>query len=758
CSADYCSLKCYQSRDHLNCSEKFYQNEVQSELAFQAQNEIDPQDKKRLLEAFKRLNQPDLDGHDDDDDSASADEQDIADRLAGIDLDDSEAIWAHLSDQERLEFEKLVQTGDIQKLIPDFQPWWSLTVKSKLVQELDDPDELEQFQGRCPPLPEKIPPLRQLTQMAPASCVKYNLVNVIFAYVYGVRYFMDDHLANPLAFTEAVLNLSGNLAQNEAFESADKALAAASLQVTHHEHLAMSQDFTLLCKKDVFQIIQGPCPNYSWYYLLSALGDLKQALKLGAKALKTSTIKTDKLGQTLRTAQPVYVRLVKKAILKIDFYLSFVKDHNQDLHLLRTRMTSEGQEVVKAKPNRRVFAPKPLGARLNKIPDEILNDPELEADMSVLPKHYNFEIHKTIWRIKSLNAKRVALQMPEGLTLFATAIADILEKYTGAQSVIMADVTYGACCVDDYSAVALGCELMVHYGHSCLVPVDRTSGIKMLYVFVDIKIDPLHFLETINFNFGELDPKPKLGLVSTVQFVATLHSVAKELKETYGFQVTIPQAKPLSAGEVLGCTSPQIKDVDYLVYLGDGRFHLESAMIANPKLKTYMYDPYSKKFSQEFYDHKLMKQNRKSMIDKAQEANVWGIILGTLGRQGNPKILDHLEQKIKESGRKVVTLLLSEIFPQKLALMTDVDAWIQIACPRLSIDWGMSFGKPLLTPYEASVALESVKWQDNVYPMDFYSNESLGPWTPNHKTRPIISVEEKSCSKGSSSCTGDCSK
>lgn len=85
-----------------------------------------------------------------------------------------------------------------------------------------------------------------------------------------------------------------------------------------------------------------------------------------------------------------------------------------------------------------------------------------------------------------------------------------------------------------------------------------------------------------------MDPKPKLGLVSTVQFVATLHSVAKELKETYGFQVTIPQAKPLSAGEVLGCTSPQIRDVDYLIYLGDGRFHLESAMIANPKLKTYM--------------------------------------------------------------------------------------------------------------------------------------------------------------------------
>ena len=32
----------------------------------------------------------------------------------------------------------------------------------------------------------------------------------------------------------------------------------------------------------------------------------------------------------------------------------------------------------------------------------------------------------------------------------------------------MGDVTYGACCIDDFSARALGCDLIVHYGHSCL--------------------------------------------------------------------------------------------------------------------------------------------------------------------------------------------------------------------------------------------------------------------------------------------------
>ena len=133
---------------------------------------------------------------------------------------------------------------------------------------------------------------------------------------------------------------------------------------------------------------------------------------------------------------------------------------------------------------------------------------------------------------------------------------------------------------------------------------------------------------------------------------------------------------------------------DYI--LGDGRFHLESAMIANPSLKSYRYDPYSKVFSIESYDHDLMKRNRMNEINKAttSKSKSWGVILGTLGRQGNPRTLDFLTKKLKDNGKSVFTILLSEIFPQKLKLMSSsVEAWVQIACPRLSIDWGLAFDK-----------------------------------------------------------------
>jgi 2-(3-amino-3-carboxypropyl)histidine synthase len=75
----------------------------------------------------------------------------------------------------------------------------------------------------------------------------------------------------------------------------------------------------------------------------------------------------------------------------------------------------------------------------------------------------------------------------------------------------------------------------------------------------------------------------------------------------------------------------------------------------------------------------------------------------------------------------------------------------QVACPRLSIDWGTAFPKPLLTPYELSVVLGDANWRvDDVfesggeekrtfsYPMDYYSNKSLGQWTPNHKPDDVL--------------------
>jgi 2-(3-amino-3-carboxypropyl)histidine synthase len=56
---------------------------------------------------------------------------------------------------------------------------------------------------------------------------------------------------------------------------------------------------------------------------------------------------------------------------------------------------------------------KPAVKSVNKVPDELLHDVNLKSAMNNLPENYNFEIPKTIWRIRQTGAKRVTLQIPE---------------------------------------------------------------------------------------------------------------------------------------------------------------------------------------------------------------------------------------------------------------------------------------------------------------------------------------------------------
>lgn len=263
-------------------------------------------------------------------------------------------------------------------------------------------------------------------------------------------------------------------------------------------------------------------------------------------------------------------------------------------------------------------------------------------------------------------------------------------------------------------------------------------------------------------------------LAGTIQFASAIRAAKPEL-ENRGFRVFIPQSKPLSAGEVLGCTAPKVSlsvnpNESVLVFVADGRFHLEAFMIANPGIKAFRYDPYSKKLLLEEYDHKGMRENRRAAIEKAKGAKSWGIVLGTLGRQGNPKVLERLEGKMREKGFDYTVILMSEISPFRVKLFEDsLDAWIQIACPRLSIDWGDAFEKPLLTTFEAEIALgfipgwwergdagcgrsESCCEQRNGdgkcggkdglvgdYPMDYYAQDG-GDWNSSYSKKMVRPV------------------
>jgi 2-(3-amino-3-carboxypropyl)histidine synthase len=124
--------------------------------------------------------------------------------------------------------------------------------------------------------------------------------------------------------------------------------------------------------------------------------------------------------------------------------------------------------------------------RVRKNPwEDVSQNIAVQSAIKMLPSNYEFEIPKTLWKILSLSSQVVALQFPEGLLMYACIISDIIRRFTGCRVIILSDVTYGACCIDDYTAKKLSADVLIHYGHSCLVPISSTC-VKVIVALTDV--------------------------------------------------------------------------------------------------------------------------------------------------------------------------------------------------------------------------------------------------------------------------------
>ncbi len=80
--------------------------------------------------------------------------------------------------------------------------------------------------------------------------------------------------------------------------------------------------------------------------------------------------------------------------------------------------------------------------------------------------------------------------------MFSTRLSDIFEFFTNSECYIIGDENYGACCIEDITGYLLKADFIIHYGHSCLVPIPETK-LKAIYVFVDIMFHVDHLIQTI---------------------------------------------------------------------------------------------------------------------------------------------------------------------------------------------------------------------------------------------------------------------
>src|SRR5437899_2569884 len=104
-------------------------------------------------------------------------------------------------------------------------------------------------------------------------------------------------------------------------------------------------------------------------------------------------------------------------------------------------------------------------------------------------------------------------------------------------------------------------------------------------------------------------------------------------------------------------------------------------------------------------------KSRHEIVEKARQTNNYGIIISTKPGQSNPTIALNIQHQLEENGKKAVLLYADEIRPEKLLDFTDVDAFVDTACPRLALDDPERFPKPIVTRDEIMVVMGAWTWE-----------------------------------------------
>ncbi|KAI0630666.1 hypothetical protein C8Q77DRAFT_219757 [Trametes polyzona] len=208
CNIPYCSLVCFRSEKHGDCSESFYRKEV--ELDVKSEPSANVEEKRRMLELLKRFEEDALDdspllGDSDNDDEDDAD--DLEHRLQNIDLDSAsyEELWAALTPAERDKFMRALNDPDsdlAKQLLASeelererVEPWWTAPTEpdSKHVST-----EATRSHGSRPPIMQIPPPLveQSANNALSGPLLLYNISAVCITYAYITRHFAVSPLSS----------------------------------------------------------------------------------------------------------------------------------------------------------------------------------------------------------------------------------------------------------------------------------------------------------------------------------------------------------------------------------------------------------------------------------------------------------------------------------------------------------------------------------------------------------------------------------
>jgi len=186
CNAPYCSLTCFRSAPHGQCSEGFYREEVQSDIKTAPSSSM--QERMQMMEVLKRFEETALE-----DEEEEGDDDELSRQLRDVDIDaiSTEDLWELLSPEQRQKFLKALQ-------VPSSELAQQLLASEKLQQDIREPwwdDKNIDGVGYLRPTMMSIPARMLQAPPGNGSSLLYNICGICITYGYVNRYFATSPLS-----------------------------------------------------------------------------------------------------------------------------------------------------------------------------------------------------------------------------------------------------------------------------------------------------------------------------------------------------------------------------------------------------------------------------------------------------------------------------------------------------------------------------------------------------------------------------------
>ena len=300
----------------------------------------------------------------------------------------------------------------------------------------------------------------------------------------------------------------------------------------------------------------------------------------------------------------------------------------------------------------------------------------------------------------------ISLNGPDGILPQVQATATKVSKKYGIPAYVLADTTWGTCDLNSNGSKVLGAEIQFNIGHTI-----NTESLEENLVLIDA-FDDVEF-DSVALKCKEVLHGKTVSLVTDSQHLHQVDKVEKILSGS-GIKVRIGKGKgQLNDGQVFGCEfypATELKEkVDAYVFLGQSNFHA-SGIALSTGLPTYVLDPYFNEVREITEFAQRLKKKATLAIYKAAEAKTFGVIVGLKEGQLSKVFALKIKQELEKEGKEVQLFALTDITNERLRNLKGIDAFVQVACPRISTD--NQFDKPVLSKPQANALLKILRKED----------------------------------------------